>query len=219
MIVSTPTRTSKLPPIDAVDGILRDGTPVAIRAVVPADRERLAALFAGMSPISIRHRFFAAKREVTAEELTVLLGNGASHVAIAVVARTGEGETFLGCGRYVVLETGDVAEVAFEVADAEQGHGIGTLLLERLAQIARQRGISVFRAEVEADNRAMLDVFTHVGFVVRESCSQGVYGIELRLFDDAKLAASVAARHQIAEAAARARGATPTVQAKRDPGG
>jgi GNAT superfamily N-acetyltransferase len=41
--------------------------------------------------------------------------------------------------------------VAFEVADAEQGRGIGTLLLDHLARIARPRGIAMFRAELGID--------------------------------------------------------------------
>jgi GNAT superfamily N-acetyltransferase len=39
------------------------------------------------------------------------------------------------------------AEAAFTVEDALQGQGIGTRLLERLADIARAKGIKVFRGE------------------------------------------------------------------------
>jgi GNAT superfamily N-acetyltransferase len=51
------------------------------------------------------------------------------------------------------------AEVAVEVADHLHGRGLGTILIERLAVIAEQRGITHFVAEVLCENRAMLDVF------------------------------------------------------------
>ena len=51
------------------------------------------------------------------------------------------------------------AEVAVEVADHLHDRGLGTILIERLAVIAEQRGITHFVAEVLSENRAMLDVF------------------------------------------------------------
>ena len=187
--------------IEPVTVTLRDGSSAEIRAVVPADRDRIVSLYAGMSPDSIRHRFFAAKCELSAAEVRFLMGDGGNHVVLAVVA----GDRFLGSGRYVVLvDGGDTAEVAFEVADAEQGHGIGTLLLDQLARVARTRGITRFCAQVEADNLAMLDVFRHCGFAVRESRTQGIYDVEMQIADSEQHQSAVSTRAQVA-AAARAR--------------
>jgi len=49
--------------------------------------------------------------------------------------------------------------VAVEVADNLHGLGLGTILIERLGEIAEHRGVSTFVAEVLPDNDAMLDVF------------------------------------------------------------
>ena len=46
-----------------------------------------------------------------------------------------------------------------EVADHLHGQGLGTILIERLAAVAEQRGITHFVAAVLAENRAMLEVF------------------------------------------------------------
>ena len=64
----------------------------------------------------------------------------------------------VGHATYVQLDEAH-AEVAVEVADHLHGHGLGTLLIERLAVVAEQRGITYFVAEVLCENRAMLDVF------------------------------------------------------------
>jgi GNAT superfamily N-acetyltransferase len=162
-------------PIAPIHALLSDGSPIVIRAVHAGDRSRIAALFQRMSLQSIRHRFFGVKRGLSEADLNMLLGNGTSHVVLAVVTGEGVDEEVRGLGRYVVFaDTPDTAEVAFEVGDADQGHGIGTLLLERLARIAHDRGVTTFRAEVEADNAAMLDVFAHSGLTVQETCSRGV---------------------------------------------
>ena len=58
------------------------------------------------------------------------------------------------------------AEVAFAVADAWQGHGLGTVLLGLVAEMARSAGIPRFVALVRADNSRMVEVFRESGFPV-----------------------------------------------------
>ena len=71
------------------------------------------------------------------------------------------------------------AEVAFAVADDFQGRGAGTRMLEQLAAIAADRGISRFDAEVMFGNQAMLGVFEGAGFVVRRQASFGELTVSL----------------------------------------
>ena len=59
-----------------------------------------------------------------------------------------------------------MAEVAFAVADAFQGRGLGTLLLAHLAEHAHAAGVELLDAEVMADNRRMIDMFRGSGFPV-----------------------------------------------------
>ncbi|HEX3765137.1 MAG TPA: GNAT family N-acetyltransferase [Kofleriaceae bacterium] len=185
--------------IAPVDAILRDGASIEIRPVTLDDRPHIASLFARMSPGSVRHRFFAVKRELSDAELSFLIGDGTSHVALAATVRHDWAETFLGVGRYIALDdVPGAAEVAFEVADAEQGRGIGTLLLDHLARIARSRGITRFRADVEADNSSMLEVFSRSGFAIRESCSQGIYQVDIPIADSERFLAAAAERERVA---------------------
>ena len=120
-----------------------------------------------MSPESIRHRYFGAKRELTDGDLAYL--DDPDQVALAVVAARDGDERILGLGRYHVIGSASraTAEVAFDVGDADQGRGIGTLLLEHLARIACGRGVAVFRAVVEDDNGKMLEVLRDSGFATR----------------------------------------------------
>lgn len=76
--------------------------------------------------------------------------------------------------RYDRFPGTDRAEVAFVVADAYQQHGLGTLLLARLTDAARQRGIAVFEAATLGRNQLMREVFRHAGFRCEERNLDGV---------------------------------------------
>ena len=86
--------------------------------------------------------------------------------------------------RYIVDDDGprhDLAEVAFLVLDEYQGKGVGTQLLKHLAILAKNRGIHELRADVLADNQAMLRVIEQSGFPVRRSTSFGVVQLFLSI--------------------------------------
>jgi N-acetylglutamate synthase-like GNAT family acetyltransferase len=67
--------------------------------------------------------------------------------------------------------------VAFAVEDSYQGRGIGTLLLEHLAAIARASGVDEIEADVLADNSTMMQVFAESGFVMKETLDAGVFHV------------------------------------------
>jgi GNAT superfamily N-acetyltransferase len=65
------------------------------------------------------------------------------------------------------------AEVAFAIADALQGLGVATALLERLAAIAREKGITTFEADVLPANNKTLDVFANSGYEITQRVGGG----------------------------------------------
>ncbi len=182
------------------EAVLRDGASIVIRPLVASDRERVLALVRRMSPLSLRHRYCGGKRELTERELWYLTTpDGVHHVALAAASH----RAILGVGRYITVDD-TIAEIAFDVGDSDQGRGIGTLLLEHLAQIARDQGITVFRAQVEADNRKMLEVFEASGFKVEETLTAAIYDVEFPIADTDRFIAAAAERER--KAAARSIG-------------
>ena len=144
------------------DVLLRDGSTLRLQAPTPADFGDIKAFYDGLSPESRYMRFHGfgrtdtvarADAEATGVDRFALIGRHDGRV-VAVASYDG-------------LREPGVAEVAFAVADHEQRRGIGTRMLEQLAEIAAERGIHRFDAEVAAGNRLMLDVFEHAGFAVR----------------------------------------------------
>jgi len=211
----------------AATGLLRDGTSVLVRAIRPTDRELLARHFAGLSPETIYYRFFRAKKRLTDEELTQLTDLDFVHKAALLVTelQDGEEERIIGVGRYAVtnVDSGPPwrAEVAFTVSDAWQGRGVGSLLLDHLARIARANGIVEFEADVLGSNNRMLRVFQKSGFGVTRSLEGGVFHVSFPTEESAGHIEAAEHRLRVASAASIAPILCPRsiaiVGASRDP--
>lgn len=159
--------------------ILRDGAVMQMRALQQNDRASLIALFNRCSPETIRYRFLRMVTELPDSLLDQLIAvDGDRHVALVVIAQA-ESEQIVAVGRYSALaDRPAVAEVSFLVEDALQRRGIGTILLDTLAEIARTHGITRFAADVLADNRLMLSVFNKAGYALTSNTSYGVTHVE-----------------------------------------
>jgi acetyl coenzyme A synthetase (ADP forming)-like protein len=162
------------------DLLLRDGAALRVRSMRRDDRQALKDLFARCSPESIRFRFLHQVKELTEDMLDRLTDTDSSrHVALVVTQGEGRDERIVSVGRYLVrAERPYVAEVSFLVEDAMQRRGIGTLLLDALAELARERGVTRFSADVLADNRQMLSVFRKAGYALSAATSYGVTQLE-----------------------------------------
>src|SRR3982750_330840 len=89
------------------------------------------------------------------------------------------GPRIMAVGRYERLgPDSPEAEVAFVVEDAHQGRGIGSVLLEYLAEAARANGIPRFVAEVLPENGGMLRVFSDFGYQVQRRYADGVVHLD-----------------------------------------
>ena len=161
-----------------VEAILRDGRSIYLRALRTDDQHCLLELFSQLSPRSVYFRFFRFKKWLTEGELAQFTNlDFVKEAALIAAFRDGDRERIIGVGRYVALEENDGprrAEVAFAVADAFQGKGVGTLLLEHLAVIARRNGIAEFGADVLEENSRMIEVITSIGFRVERCQGSGV---------------------------------------------
>jgi GNAT superfamily N-acetyltransferase len=141
---------------------LEDGTVVEVRPVRPSDANALGTFHLGLSSNSVRLRFFGAHPQLSPAEVErFTCVDYWNRLALLAVV---EGR-LIGVGRYDRQGAAE-AEVAFVVTDEYQHHGIGTRLLERLAEAARERGITSFFAQTLGENRRMLDVFFHSGYPV-----------------------------------------------------
>lgn len=151
--------------------VLRDGTRVEVRPIRPADAPLLRAFHASLSSETVYLRFFSVHPELADKEVERFTHvDGVSRVALVAVLDA----ALIAVGRYDREADTDVAEVAFVVADAYQEQGLGTILLERLADRARENGIRTFVADSLAQNQRMREVFSGEGFDVSSTVDSGV---------------------------------------------
>lgn len=161
-------------PLAGWDALAADGSVVRIRPIRPDDEGPLKAMNQRLSDRSVYLRFFSLSRRGADEHAHHLAAAGDGHQALVAEAAG----RVIGVASYEVMDA-DQAEMAFLLDDAVHGRGIGTLLLEQLAAVAREAGIHRLRAETLAENAPMLRVFTDSGFEQVHRFDSGV--VELTL--------------------------------------
>ena len=169
------------------DVVLRDGSVAHVRPIKPSDAPLIEAFHSRQSDESIYFRFFAPLKRLPPKDLHRFTHvDYVDRVALVATVR----DDIVGIGRYDRVSPTS-AEVAFNISDHFQGRGIGSVMLEHLAAIAEEDGITRFVAEVLPQNRKMLAVFSEAGYVVSRRFEDGVVSVS---FDIAETAASIAVR-------------------------
>jgi len=163
-----------------LDVRMRDGAILRMRPLELGDREALIALFHRCSAETKRFRFLRMVASLPDSMIDQLVSvDGRRHVALVVVQGEGAAAQIVAVGRYHARDDqSDIAEVSFLVEDGMQRKGIGTVLLDTLAEMARENGLTRFSADVLADNRTMLSVFRKAGYAITSGISYGVTHLE-----------------------------------------
>ncbi|CAN5622400.1 hypothetical protein BH10ACT2_BH10ACT2_20230 [soil metagenome] len=178
--------------------LLSNGNTVEIFAAQPADIESVREFYAHLSDSATWARFLGARPYIPDAELRDVVAQDVRHHVTMLAAVEG---AVIGIGEFVVTSKPNEAEVAFAVADDHHREGIATLLLERLAVVARRCGIERFVANTMFGNGDMQLVFRTVGLAVTTSHERDVVNVTLDLTSIEALQASTADRLHQAEAA------------------
>ena len=171
-----------------LDVVLRDGVVSQFRPIKPSDAANLVTFFERLGAESRYFRFFRAKQRLTEAEVEFFTTVDYEQRMAFVVF---DEDDMIGVGRYdIEADSDSVAEVAFAVADDQQGRGIGTQLLQLMTAYGRAHGVSSFRAYVLPDNLAMMRLFRNSGYTLTRSLEEGVYNVEfpVEASEDAKAA-------------------------------
>jgi len=196
------------------DVVVSDGGVVHLRPIRPADADAIVAFHAKLSDRTRYLRYFGPYPRIPERDLYRFTRvDHRNRVALVAVLD----EEIIGVGRYDRLSstgTADIpdtadAEVAFVVADAHQGRGIGSILLEHLAAAARERGIKRFVAEVLAENSRMVRVFTDAGYSAKYEYDSGVVHLTFPIAPTEQSRAVAFERERRAEARSIERMLTP----------
>lgn len=150
--------------IDAASEVrLRDDSTARIRPLEPSDAGLVKALYHELSDMSRRLRFLVPTTDLSDEDLRYLTDvDHRRHEAL--IALDPERDRAVGVARYVRdPDDRESAEAAVVVVDAWHRRGLGTALLDRLTERARENGIARYTAVVSPDNEIVLGALERAG--------------------------------------------------------
>ncbi|MGQ9371849.1 GNAT family N-acetyltransferase [Azospirillum sp. A39] len=146
--------------------VLAGGRRFLVRPLVPQDEPALRSLFGRLTADEVRLRFFAPVAELahaTAARMTQL--DYDREMGLAVAEPGPPGVTALhGVAHLSVDADGERGEFAIMVAHDMGGLGFGPVLMRRLLDHARGRGVREVFGEVLMENRSMLRLCQALGF-------------------------------------------------------
>jgi len=174
------------------EALLANGRPVDIAAAVPTDMARVRTFYEQLSDTSSYFRFFGIRRALSEQELQCMVASCPPRHVVLLASIDRE---LIGIGEFIVTDEPEQAEVAFAVADDHHREGVATLLLERLAVVARRCGLQRLVAQTLPGNHDMLLVFRTVGLTEHAHFDGGVVDITLDLSTLDHLEAEAEIRH------------------------
>lgn len=156
---------------------LVDGTVIALRRLTLADAGDVVRLYETLSDDECYCRFFTAHPAYLQTSALSLAEPSQTQYALGAFG----GGKLLGVANYIELPAPGSAEVAVVVAHSEHLRGVGTALLRRLGEIAKDNGVHHFIAEVLAENQSMHQVLTDSGWPCTRHLDSAVVHVDIDL--------------------------------------
>lgn len=148
------------------DQQLADGTDIILRPIRPDDTELVTAFVDTLSSEAKYFRFMHALQHLSPEMLVRFTQIDYDLEMAVVAVEPAEGGRLLGVARYLSNPDKVSCEFALVVSDARQNQGLGHRLMNKLIEVAHDRGISVIEGEVLANNHKMLGLMKSLDFSI-----------------------------------------------------
>jgi acetyltransferase len=145
-----------------------DGRELVMRGIEPGDIAAIQRCFKRLSPQDVRRRFMHAMSELPppmAQRLCRI--DPAIEAAYVLMDETVTPAELRGVGRIYVDEASNTAEFSVLVELEWTRIGLGALLMQRLVDESRRRGLSELWGYVLMENRPMLQLCKELGFVAK----------------------------------------------------
>ncbi|MCA1785581.1 MAG: GNAT family N-acetyltransferase, partial [Desulfobacteraceae bacterium] len=154
---------------------------VRFRAMKPSDEEGMRRFFYRCSKEMIFYRFFYSIKTMDHDKMQtyVNVDYQKEFSIVGLVVENGN-QKIIAEARMIRDERTYYGEVAFLIDERFQGIGIGSYMLSRLIEQAREQSFKGLTAEVLADNQPMIKVFEKAGLPMETSLSGGIYHVTLR---------------------------------------
>jgi len=146
---------------------LKNGKRIVVRPIEPSDRRHFSEGIVRLSSRSIYHRFHSLSYKLDDSDLEYFTNvDQKDHVAIGALDLSMDEKPGIGVGRFVrIKDSPKSAELAITVLDEYQEHGLGTILLNELKQIAPEVDVELFKIYIHAHRRSIIEWLKKSGAV------------------------------------------------------
>ncbi len=146
---------------------LRDGSELLLRPIMPEDEPSLHESFAQLTAEEIYYRFFTPIKKLShtmAARLTQLDYDREMALVLTEPGIPGKSPIY-GVVRLAADPNRDRAEFAIIIGGIMTGKGLGTTMMQRIIDYARQAGIKELDGDVLKNNEPMLKLSKSLGFI------------------------------------------------------
>ncbi len=170
--------------------IFKGGIKGSIRVIKSTDESMLRDLFYNLSQESVYFRYFTTRRSMPHKNLQQYV-NVTEQDGLSLVITVGprEDRKIIAEARYMLSPGDPYPDVAFMVDENYRGRGFASALLHYLIDIAQERDIHGFRAEVLLSNRSMMRVFERLPYVLHKTREHDCMSLMFH-FDELKTSSS-----------------------------
>jgi len=160
--------------------IVNENLTIRYRAIRPSDEEGMRTLFYRFSDESIYSRYLQSVRAMPHTKMQEYVNVDWNQIVsiVGLVGEEGRGR-IIAEARFIRIPGRPLAEVVFVVDEQYQRMGIASFAYRMLIQLARERGIKAFTAEVLFSNVGMMKVFRNGDLPVKAHLESGVYHLEI----------------------------------------
>jgi acyl-CoA hydrolase/GNAT superfamily N-acetyltransferase len=173
-------------PLKFEETIRINNQDIMFRPAKPVDERRLQEHFYNLDKNDVISRFFHKKTSFIRDDVASMyqIDYVKEMTVVAVTGEFGFGK-IIAVGGYVLERKHNMAEVAFSVAKEWQGKGISKIILRKLAEAAKDNGISGLVAYTAMNNRGMINLFKSLPYQVKTNNEDDLTCMSCR-FDECK---------------------------------
>jgi acyl-CoA hydrolase/GNAT superfamily N-acetyltransferase len=171
-------------PLQVEETRIIDGQKVFIRPSKPTDERLIQEHFYNMDKDDVISRFMHEKLLFSRQDLADMyqVDYIKNMTVVAVVGEVGF-ERIVAVGAYFFEPARNTAEVAFSVLKDWQGKGLSSIIIKKLANTAREKGISGLTAYTLPQNQRMIQLFKSLPYKVHTSFEEDMLFLNCR-FDE-----------------------------------
>ena len=160
--------------------IVNENLSIRYRAIRPSDEEGMRTLFYRFSDESIYSRYLQSIRSMPHSKMQEYVNVDWNQTVsvVGLVGEEGQGR-IIAEARFIKVPGSPLAEVVFVVDEKYQRLGIASFLYEVLIQLAKERGVKGFTAEVLFSNIGIMKVFRKGDLPVKAHLEGGIYHLEI----------------------------------------